>query len=235
MKMTKVLVAAMLFAAATSSVFAKAKDNKKIQKQIQIYDRQGFAEDRPIPNWVYAIIDGERSKVQKELKLDGKQIFVFNQNNEDLDFLKTWTDNVDVRAEVSKSINEAVGQATEAFLKESQGDETSKKKAVEQTTTALSTVTITGLMKEAQYWIQYRRPKQNVKKAKKDSDYDYYYTYYVVFAIDQEAYQKQLDEPLKNIEENTSESEALRKTVSAHLRAPLLPKSDSKTSEIEGF
>ena len=85
---------------------------------------------------------------------------------------------------------------------------------------------INGLVKESQYWMQFRKPKQGVKVNKKspESSYDYYYEYYVVFVMNRAIYDKQLDAALNGIENNASETEMLKKALSVSLRAPLLDK-----------
>lgn len=231
MKLTKFIATALLLVVASSSVFAakKAKDTKV---KIEIEDRQGFALGADIPDWVMMVANGEKSKVAKALKLEGeKQVFVFQQQGPDLDFLKVWTDNVDVRAEVTNSFSQAVGQTANATYKAGQGDETKKQRAIDMATKALSTMEVNGLLKEAQYWFYFKRPKPDVKKAKKPADWDYYYEYYVVFAMDKALYDAQLDAALNGIEDNASETVLLKKALSANLRAPLLP-AVSEDSEI---
>ena len=91
---------------------------------------------------------------------------------------------------------------------------------------AISAIELNGLLKESQYWIQFRKPKQGVKITKKspDSAYEYYYEYYVVFTMDRDIYDAQLDAALNGIEDNASETVLLKKALSENLRAPLLDK-----------
>ena len=53
-----------------------------------------------IPAWVKAVSDGAVRKVYKSLVLDMNEdkIFVLYNTGNDLDFLKTWTDQVNARA-----------------------------------------------------------------------------------------------------------------------------------------
>ena len=85
---------------------------------------------------------------------------------------------------------------------------------------------LNGLLKTAQYWIQFRKPKQGIKVNSKSTDdcYDYYYEYYVVFKMDRAIYDNQLEAALSGIEDNASETQLLKKALSQNLRAPLLDK-----------
>lgn len=229
MKCTKIIMAAMMFAA-TTGAFAKAKVTEAKQK-IVIVDRQGLAVGADIPAWVEAVAEGDKGTIMKKLKLDDdKQVFVFTANGPDLDFLKVWTDNVDVRAEVANSLSQAVAQSATATLQANQNaDQANMNKALDQCTKALTALELNGLLKEAQYWMYLRRINPQyigVKKTKKIPDSEYYhweYTYYVVFSMDKAIYQTQIEAALAGVEDNASETELLKKALSQNLMAPLVP------------
>ena len=127
----------------------------------------------------------------------------------------------------------AVGQSANAVFSGSSGDENKKKVAIDQTIKALSAMEINGLLKESQYWIQFRKPKQGVKITKKspDSSYEYYYEYYVVFTMSRDLYNQQLDAALNGVEDNASETVLLKKALSQDLRQPLLDKVKDDNTE----
>ena len=108
-------------------------------------------------------------------------------------------------------------------------------RAIDQTVKALSAMEINGLLKDAQYWIQFKRPKQGVKVNKKspESAFDYYYEYYVVFTMKRSIYDKQLDAALNGVEDNASETVLLKKALSANLREPLIDKANDDSVEYE--
>ena len=161
------------------------------------------------------------------------QIFVFSNQGKDLEFLKTWTDQVDVQRQVANSFSMAVGQSANAVFQGMTGDEVKQKQAIDQTVKALSAIEINGLEKQAQYWMQFRKPKQGIKvKANSpDSSFDYYYEYYVVFTMSRDIYDAQLNAALNGIEDNASETVLLKKALSENLRAPLLDKAPDATVE----
>lgn len=228
MKKIKFAVAVMMMAAFSSMGAFAAKKAKDTKVKIEIVNRPGMALGTEIPGWVESVLEGDNKKIAKSLKIDTKesQIFVFSNQGNDLEFLKTWTDQVDVQRQVANSFSMAVGQSANAVFQGSQGDEVSKKEAIDQTVKALSALEINGLMKEAQYWIQFKKPKQGIKVTKKspESSFDYYYEYYVVFTMDRTIYDTQLDAALNGVEDNTSETELLKKALSENLKAPLIDK-----------
>lgn len=236
--MKKILVVAAMFAALVNTNVFAAKKAKQAKMKIEIMNRPGMALGTEIPKWVEAVLEGDNKTIAKSLKIDLKeyQIFVFSNQGTDLEFLKTWTDQVDVQRQVANSFSMAVGQSANAVFQGTSGDENKKKMAIDQTIKALSAMEINGLLKESQYWIQFRKPKQGVKITKKspDSSYDYYYEYYVVFTMDRDIYDAQLDAALNGIEDNASETVLLKKALSENLRAPLLDKAaDAEVEYVE--
>ncbi len=233
MKKSMVAIAALLAIFVSSNCFAAKKKEAKIK--IEIINRPGMALGTEIPKWVEAVLEGDNKGIAKSLKIDLKeyQIFVFSNQGNDLEFLKTWTDQVDVQRQVANSFSMAVGQSANAVFQGSSGDETKKKMAIDQTIKALSAMEINGLLKESQYWIQFRKPKQGMKVTSKspDSAFDYYYEYYVVFTMNRDIYDTQLDAALNGVEDNASETALLKKALSQNLREPLIDK--TKDSEVE--
>ena len=228
------LAAAMLTTLVTTNAFG-AKKGKVAKQKIEIVNRPGLALGSDIPGWVLAVLEGDNKTIAKALKIDMKesQIFVFSNQGTDLEFLKNWTDQVDVQRQVANSFSLAVGQSANAVFQGTSGDENSKKLAMDQTIKAISAIELNGLLKESQYWIQFRKPKQGVKINKKspDSAFDYYYEYYVVFTMNRDIYDAQLDAALNGIEDNASETVLLKKALSQNLREPLIDK--TKDSGVE--
>ena len=123
----------------------------------------------------------------------------------------------------------------EYLLQGTSGSESNMQRAIDQTVKALSAMEINGLLKDAQYWIQFKRSKQGVKVNKKspESAFDYYYEYYVVFTMKRSIYDKQLDAALNGVEDNASETVLLKKALSANLREPLIDKANDDSVEYE--
>jgi hypothetical protein len=237
MKSVKI-VAMAFFVMAVGTSFVFAKKAKETKVKIEIVNRPGFALGTDVPGWVQAVLEGDNKSISKSLKIDPKeyQIFVFTNQGDDLEFLKTWTDQVDVQRQVANSFSMAVGQSANAvFQGASNGKETLRQQSIDQVVKALSAMEINGLLKEAQYWIQFKRPKQGVKVTKKstEKDFDYYYEYYVVFTMSRNVYDTQLDAALNGVEDNASETVLLKKALSENLRAPLIDKAADASVEYE--
>ena len=230
--MKKILVILLCLMCVTSVFAAKAKEQKV---KIEVVNRPGLALGTDIPEWVVAVLEGDNKSIAKSLKIDLKdtQIFVFSNQGTDLEFLKTWTDQVDVQRQVANSFSMAVGQSANAVFQGSAGDENKRQQAIDQTVKALSAIEINGLSKDAQYWMQFKRPKQGLKVTKKspESSYDYYYEYYVIFTMPRAIYEAQLEAALNGIEDNASKTELLKKALSENLRAPLLDKAADDSVE----
>lgn len=236
MKVSKVIaVAAIAVCFGTGSAFAKKAKEQKVK--IEIVNRPGMPLGTEVPGWVEAVLEGDNKEIAKSLKIDlnDKQIFVFSNQGDDLEFLKTWTDQVDVQRQVANSFSIAVGQSANAVLQGTSGSENSMQRSIDQTVKALSAMELNGLLKEAQYWIQFKKPKQGAKITKKspESSFDYYYEYYVVFTMDRNIYNTQLDAALNGVEDNASETVLLKKALSENLRAPLIDKAADSSVEYE--
>ena len=108
MKIKSIVVATLLVALVSVNAFAAPKA-KAAKVKIEIVNRPGMALGTDIPSWVEAVLEGDNKTIAKSLKIDLKenQIFVFSNQGEDLEFLKTWTDQVDARAEIASSIDSA--------------------------------------------------------------------------------------------------------------------------------
>ncbi|BDC94959.1 hypothetical protein [Treponema saccharophilum] len=234
MKMTKFVAVAVAAAAsllASCGTTSNVNNVPMVDNETVMIDYQGKSMGGAIPKWVNAALDGTRSGVAKTLELDNKQLFVFIKKGTDLDFLQIWTDNVDVRAEVSNSFSQAVAQAADASIQASDAaGKQSKEKSVGLLTKTLSALELNGLLKEAQFWTRTRSVNEKFVGKKQgsvpgDQYYDYEYNYIVVFAMDKDVYQTQLDAALNGVEDNTSETELLKKALSTSLLEPLISES----------
>ncbi len=186
MKISKLIVMAAAFlTVGCASTFAKAKvkENKIV---VQRLDWQGSTTGRDVPDWVDHVVDGDAQIVAKELKIDPKQykVFVVSARNKNLEFLKTWTDNVEVISEVSQTLSRVVSNDIRA---NSKGSEEEIKRDIDTATKVCNLIHLSGLEKKNQYWIKTRTGKK--PNPKKDSDFEEpIYTYYVVYIMDLNSY-----------------------------------------------
>lgn len=222
-----VLSAAGLFALASCGSTKGIKGMKVVANRAELVDWQGASIGKDVPKWVECVNDGNNKGVAKALGIDEKQemIFVLDGRGSDLDFVKIWVDNVDARREVSTSISQIVATTTTATLSGMQNvDGATKEKMYNDATQMASAIELNGLLKGASYWVKTRTLKvgANSKRAT-DADYSVEYTYFVVFTINREIYEDQLNSALKTLEDNTSEEAYLKRVLAEKLSQTILP------------
>lgn len=225
MKISKLLGAV----AVAAVIFTSCASNGSGQKPVfstnrpEIIDYPGITLGSEIPDWVKAVDEGNRSKIAKSLDLSKDEVFVIINKGDNLDFLKTWSDQVDVEVEVAAQFKRVVGQVLNSEMKGSSTAEgTSVYKSIEMYSSALKNVVLTGLRKEASYWIKYQILKTGVKKATSANDYEVYYTYYVVYAMDKTLYDTQMTAAISGVEDNTSEAGKLKVALTNELLKNIL-------------
>lgn len=210
-----------LAAVMLSSCASKKIDGKGVvlnANKPEIIDYKGQAFGSSIPGWVLDASDGNTKNVANALNLKGKKVWILQNDGDDIDILKLWTDQIDGRAQISSSIEQTVGDLIIAEMNTMQATESEKTKKSDEFSTRMSNITLQGLDKVADYWTRTRTLKTGVKKAKSDSDYNYKFTYLVVFAMDEKQYAAQVDAALKDVDENDEQSVLLRELVSAKLK-----------------
>ena len=184
-------------------------------------DWQGRATGSPIPEWVLAVGDNNKREVVRQLELSGYMVWSFNASGDDLEFLESWTDKVELQSNVAQSVSSSIGRATQASLEAQQSiDETVKDKTLTDVTTVLSNVRVNGLEKIASYWVKTRSAL--TAKPSSDTDWDVKYTYYSVWALKKELYEEQIDAAIKGIDENTAQDEELMELISASIKKTIL-------------
>lgn len=219
--------ALVLAAALCSSAFCqslKGKDPVMNTGTPEVIDYKGKALGSEIPAWVKAVSDGAVRKVYKSLELDMNEdkIFVLYNTGNDLDFLKTWTDQVDARAEVASAIEQTVAQTVESELKAVQADTQKKERTAKIYSASMTNLTLNGLMKEADYWIKTRTPKTDVKTPEKLSDYDIEYTYYVVFSISKTNFERQVSAAMDDVPDNDDQTKFLKEVLTTKLKDSII-------------
>ena len=223
------LAVSLLSCGSTKSVTeSKYKGNEPDMKALkrQIVDYQGAEFGSPVPQWVVDLSAGQYSesalsKTMPDLK--GKKIFVTIANGDNLEFVRQWTDLVQVETEVASSLGRGAANAVEARMSGSgaqEGTEVTEKQSMEQTLnmyrTSLSSVRFSGLEKTAQYWTL----SQKID-AKKNPVGEPYYTYYAVWTMEKDLFDKQLDTAIKNIDETSTEAKELKAIVRQKLSEEL--------------
>ena len=137
--------------------------------------------------------------------LEGKKVFVTTGRGDNLDFVRNWVDLVDVETEVAGSLERVAGKAVEAEMK---GKTAAKGKEISPTELernlnmyrdSLVNVRISGLERIASYWTE-----TQVLNGK--NIVDDYFEYYTVWVMDEELFNRQLEEAMSKIDETTTEA-----------------------------
>ena len=187
----------------------------------EILDYQGRELGGEVPQWVVDVANGNYGetvlgKVMPDLK--NKKPFVTIGYGDNLDFVRQWTDLVDVETEVTSTLSRVAAKAVQATMegqaaaKGMTADPATMEKNMNMYRASLSNVRITGLEKVAQYWIlsQVVDGKKVVQQPK--------YSYYVVWAIDRDLFSKHIDVAMAKIDETTTEDKELKAMVNAKLK-----------------
>ena len=158
----------------------------------EIIEHKGTAFGVAQPEWVGTVLATPNQKtLSKALGID-KHIWVVSKSGENLDFIKTWADQVDARAEIGASIKQGISDFVGAHA---DGDDSDIEETVKRYSARASTVMVSGLNKETDWWVlgRTRHQKKNEVESK--------YTYLVVYSMDEDLYQKQIKNAFKGEDE----------------------------------
>ena len=204
-----------------SGIKGKPATVKKVKRQI--VDYQGATLGSEIPQWVKLVSEGQYG--QKVLSkampdLEDKKVFVVTGRGDNLDFVKSWVNLVDVETEVSGALERVTGKVVtsklegDAIAKGQQANQTKVQRAIDDYRISLQDVRISGLERVAEYWTL-------IEVTEKNKPVDSYYEYYSVWSINQKVFNNQLEKALEHIDEATTESAELKKLVKEKLENEL--------------
>lgn len=226
------LVASLfLTGCATTSVKGSGinqKADKVVRNKNQLLDYQGSTFGSEIPEWVVQISDGQYSEqVLKGVMpgLEKKKVFVTVGRGKNLEFVRNWTDLVEIEVQIGDTFERIVGKSVKASMK---GTEEDVQRKIDMYKEAISAVEVNGLEKIASYWVKKLVVTPSLEKKGKETQ-EIVYEYYSVWAMDKKTYEAQLDAALQGIPDNTSEGEALKRA----LREDLLRIMASSTADVE--
>lgn len=219
LKFIVLLAVTMIFAFSCASNGIKGGGITMSKTTPTIVNYAGASVGADIPGWVLDASNGNYSTVAKSLGLKDRKVFVVSNSGPNKDFLQQWTDLISIETEVAGQIERTVAQAITGSEWAAQvNNETETQKMIDMYAASLKNVTLNGLEKNASYWIQTERPKTGVKKPKAASDYITEYTYFVVYSMNKENFDDQLDVSMRDIDTNTDQSKFLREQVMSRLK-----------------
>ena len=212
----------------------KGKSGKMVSNKIEIVDYQGASFGSEIPQWVIEIGNGNYSssvlaKIMPDLK--GKKTFVTIAQGDNLEFVKQWTDLVDVEVQVGDTMQRVVGKAVSASETGSSSetgknaDPTELSRKLDLYKQAVSAVEVNGLEKVSSYWIE------KTVTNKKDKVTKDVFEYYAVWAMDQKRFDTQVDAAMANVKDNSAEGAELRKALGEKLKNTMISSNSADVNE----
>lgn len=221
MKKILVIAAALLAVLMFTSCVSTADDIegtgvKLSANKPEIIDYQGQTFGSRIPGWVVDASDGKWTAVQKGLDLEGRKVWILQNVGQDLDMLKLWTSQIDGRSQIASGIEQTVADLITAEMSAT-SDAASTQKMVDEFSSRITNLTLQGLEQTADFWTYTRTAKVGVKRPKTQDDYDYKYTYLVVFSMDEDLFEQQIQAAFADVGDNDDQAAMLREVVTAQL------------------
>lgn len=182
-------------------------------KKRQIVDYKGLIFGEAIPEWVKACVQGQTAQLPKLLPgLENSKVFVATERGADLDFIETWATSVGLDKKISKIFETVIATSTETLL---EGSSDNKKTEIEKDITArtasLTNVRLTGIEEKGDYWVEVEELDSEGKVVGS------FFEYYVVAAMDMDAFEEQYESAMKGITDVTTESASLKEILRGKL------------------
>lgn len=178
--------------------------DKKIERII--VDYKGAVLGAPIPDWVYDAQEDDYESLEALPQLNNKVVIVATSKGKNLDMLESWANNFTVQAEVARRISNYVETK---FGGAQMGDKNSEENEsfIKEIVTTISKTEINGLGKELDYWVL-----QRIIDKENDEITEQYY-YFVVYGIDKNNLQEQIDNALNNVKADSPDKIQLKSEV----------------------
>lgn len=183
MKKNVIFFAICLAGAFSLSGCASAPKVRDISGPTEIIEHKGTTWGVAQPEWVSLVLSTPNQKqLQKSLGIN-KHVWVVTKSGSDLDFIRTWADQVEARAEIGSSIRQGIADFVGARMT---GDKSDVDETIERYSARASAINVSGLNKETDWWVK------GISKSDKKNELEPKYTYIVVFSIDEDFYSKQI-------------------------------------------
>lgn len=166
-----------------------------------VVDHKGVAFGLEQPAWVASVVANSTNQkaMAKALGLEDAKIWVIYGTGPDLEFLRTWIDQIDARAEIAASIQQTIVDVVEAeYSGKKDGTEVENKAEAQRISERVANVTVSGLEKTQDWWTKTRQLKNGGDK-KKAEDYNEQYTYLVVYSMEMKQFKKQMNDSLNSV------------------------------------
>lgn len=207
LKVVLVLAVVAFFASCVSTPVAENTSptvSKRVEREM--IDWKSASIGGEIPKWVYAAADNDQVALSALPQFEGKLIFFAEDQGKNLDLLKSWVNNFNVQAALSRQLSNFV---IAKFGGEQSGskNEEDVQMYLNELVSSCSKAEINGLSKELDYWVKTRYVDKDL-----DTIEDIY-QYFVVYSIDKDDFRLQLDRVLGKIEAKTQAQKQMKEDV----------------------
>ena len=206
---TIVLIGCGSAPAGTGSGSAAASRNQTIER-IRV-DYQGAAIGSDVPEWVEAAVNRDEERLKRIPRFQGKIVFIDEGQGQNLDLLRSWVNNFNMQAGLSRRIRTYV-EAEFGGKQLGSKDTPENQNFLSEMVTNISNAQFSGLAKEMDYWIKLRI----VDRGKRTETEQYYY--YVVYSMTEADYRYQIDRAMGRISAATREQQEIKNDVETAIR-----------------
>jgi hypothetical protein len=176
------------------------------QVQFIRIDYQGAAIGSNVPEWVEAAVNSDLDTIKKMPRFKGKEPIVDWGNGQNLDLLRSFVNNFNVAAGVSRRITTYV-EAEFGGSQLGSKDSPDNRNFVKEIVGSFSNAEFSGLAREMDYWIKLRI----VDRGKGTQTEEY--RYYVVYSIPEDILQHQIDAALGRVSAKNQEQQEIKRDV----------------------
>ena len=175
---------ALLFSSCTTTSGAQAAP---MAPRPKVVDWQGAAYGTEIPEWARIILQGdEADEIQKMSEVSKKYVKFASLRGQDVDLLKVWAA-ADAADTISHSITQNVTSELGTVIQGNK-DDAATVKIAEQAIGIFAANKISGFEKSREFWLKMRQSSGKTE-----------FEYIVLYAIDKDNFQDQIDAALDKI------------------------------------
>ena len=185
---------ALLFSSCTTTSGAQAAP---MAPRPKVVDWQGAAYGTEIPEWARIILQGDEvDKIQKMSEFSKKYVKFASARGQDVDLLKAWAA-ADAADTISRSITQNVTSELGTAIKGNK-DDAATVKIAEQAIGIFASNKISGFEKSREFWVKMQQPSGKTE-----------FEYVVLYAIDKDNFQDQIDAALGKISAKNEQEKKL--------------------------
>jgi len=171
-------------------------------------DYQGAAIGANIPEWVEAAVNSDLETIKKLPRFSGKEPIVDWGNGQNLDLVRSFVNNFNVAAGISRRITTYV-EAEFGGGQLGTKDSPDNRNFVKEIVASFSSAQFSGLAREMDYWVKGRIRGTQTEE----------YRYYVVYSIPTDILQQQIDAALGRVTAKNQEQQEIMREVETAMRS----------------